>query len=72
MIAPVDDDGSLTEAEKMLLLMCQTEASANKKDNESMVEMLKEEPKQHCLEMDQLNQTDFTSPIEPSINKGLI
>jgi len=33
IIPGMDDGGSLTEAEKMLLLMCQTEASANQTEN---------------------------------------
>merc|ERR1719273_1987902 len=37
-IVPLEDDGGLTDAEKMLLLMCQQEASAKKKENEDVVE----------------------------------
>ena len=66
-IAPAYDDSSLTEAEKLLLLICQTEASANKKEIESVTEVVKEEQPQDCVQMDQHIQADTKSPTEPSI-----
>jgi len=54
---PMDDGGSLSEAEKMLLLMCQKEAAANQTENENKEETTKESD----MQMQEINQTTPSS-----------
>jgi hypothetical protein len=57
MSLSMDDGGSLTEAEKMLLLMCQREASANQTANENIDETIKVSD----MQTQEINQTSSTS-----------
>jgi len=54
----MDDGATLTEAEKMLLLMCQKEASANQSENGNI--------KVSDIQMQEINQTSSTS-----LNQGI-
>ena len=58
----MDDGGSLSEAEKMLLLMCQKEAAANQTENENKEETTKESD----MQMQEINQT-----TPSSLNQGI-
>jgi hypothetical protein len=53
----MDDGGSLTDAEKMLLLMCQKEASENQTESENIEETIKVSD----MQMQEINQTSSTS-----------
>merc|ERR1711981_206758 len=53
----MDDGGSLTEAEKMLLFMCQKEASAIQTENGNNEETIKVSD----MQMQEINQTNSTS-----------
>ena len=62
------DDGSLTDAERMLLLMCQKKASSNTVETESVTEILKQEQTQHSVQTDNQSLDDSKPLIEPLIN----
>ena len=58
----MDDGGSLTEAEKMLLLMCQREASANQTANENIDETIK---------VSDMQTQDINQTSSASLNQGI-
>lgn len=55
---PMDDGSSLTEAEKMLLLMCKNETSANQIVKENIEETIKVSD----IQMEEQNQASLSSP----------
>ena len=67
----MDDGGSLTEAEKMLLLMCQAEPSLNKMREETENENNKDNSTNHSLQCEENIKTDCASPIEASAHQGI-
>jgi len=67
-LASSGDDCALTETEKMLLLLCQNEASENNKEIDNTTEIHQEQQKQCTLQTDTHIQEDSTTSAEPIIN----
>lgn len=65
-IVAMGDGGSLTDAEKMLLLMCQMEPSADKISEEAQNENNEDNSTNHSSQLEENIKTDCASPIEES------
>jgi hypothetical protein len=71
-LASNGDDCALSETEKMLLLLCQNEASVNKQEIDNATEIHQEEQKQCTLQTDTHMQENSTTSEEPIINSEQI